>query len=342
MGYDRLHEWLGKTGGSTVVTLPDGSVDTYYRVVDSRGNAIGSREGFAEWVTDDATSACQIVEQARTMGGEAVNTARQCAMLADDVTLFGHLDAEVFDDLSVTTRSMGEPAAVTVLVFADDELMLSEESPDIGAWTLADLDACADAESTLRRADAISIQNWVAFPNMDAALRTLADRPLDRTTVVFDPGDITGSDADSLEGLATTLERVAESHDVVVSMNEGEMRHLLGALAVDGGDLLARIERLRTRLGVRGALVHDVERALAATADGQFRVPNFTAERIVRRVGAGDRFNGGLAHVLASEWDWELALALGNTCASRYVETGETGSTATLRSYLVERPTPEG
>lgn len=340
MGYDRLQRFLRRRDCGRIVTLPDGSVDRYCRVFDGRNNVLERREEFAAWVERRASDACRLREQTRTIGGQAVNTARQCSALGADVTLFGHLETPLAEELDVTAYSMGAPAEVTVLVFDAEEVMLSTESAAISNWTLADLDACPASSSAIRDADLLCVQNWVGVPNMDAALREFAGRDRSPMPVVFDPGDVTGSTRDAIEELATTMTQLGENHDLVVSVNEDEMYHLLDALDVGGSELPQRVERLRTELGLRGAVVHDVDRALAATPDGAVRVANFDAEQVRRRVGAGDRFNGGLAHVLSVRWDWKLALALGNTCATHYVETTDTGSTDALAAFLAERPAP--
>lgn len=337
MSYERLHRRLTEPDSCTAVTLPDGSIDTDYRVVGGRDNVLETREEFIDWMTDPKTSSCRLVRQAERMGGQAVNTARQCSALRDDVTLYGHLDDPIFDSLPFETRSMGEPAQVMVFDFEDDKLMMAETSGDIRGWSTPDLYAHPDADATLRSADGILLANWVSFPEMDRVLCDLADRPLGSATVLFDPGDLTESDPDTIGELAASLRRLAGAHDVVFSANEDEMAYVLDAIELDGATMRERVGALRADLGLLGAVIHDVEYAFAATATGRRRVPNLTARRIRRRAGAGDRFNGGLLHGLGVDWDWELSLTLGNACASYYVENGETGTREALRSFLKSR-----
>ncbi|KPN30473.1 hexose kinase, 1-phosphofructokinase family [Halolamina pelagica] len=81
---------------------------------------------------------------------------------------------------------------------------------------------------------------------------------------------------------------------------------------------------------------HGKQAALAATGEGVVRVENPTVDA-QRQVGGGDRFDGGLAVGLGAGWDWPVALACGNACASYYVATSETASAATLRTWLADR-----
>lgn len=337
MPYDRLRRRLAERTEQSVVALPDGSVDTYYRLQYARGEPIETSGAFADWVAAPETRGCRVDRSARTMGGQAVNTARQCDALGDDVTLFGHLDHPIFDDLSVPAHSMGAPADVTVLVFEDDEILLTEESSDLRTWTPPDLFACPGAASTLDAADAVAIQNWVGVPGMDDALRDLASRDLSAAVVVFDPGDITSSDASALGELGTALRALGAAHEVVLSVNEDEMQRFISVLDADGATFADRMAAVRGTLDLDAVVVHDVERALAVTDAGTHRVRNLRARRVRRRTGGGDRFNAGLAHGVAADWDWEVALALGNACASYYVEGGETASVADALAYVEDR-----
>jgi sugar/nucleoside kinase (ribokinase family) len=337
MSYERLHRRLTESDRCTVVALPDGSIDTDYRVVGGRDNVLETREEFIDWMTDPKTSSCRLVRRTERMGGQAVNTARQCFALGDDVTLYGHLEDPIFDSLPFETRSMGEPARVMVFDFEDDKLMMAETSSDIRSWSISDLYAHPGADATLQSADGILLANWVSFPEMDRVLCDLADRALGSATVVFDPGDLTESGPDAIGELAASLRRLAGAQDVVLSVNEDEMAYVLDAIEVDGASMRERVGALRADLELLGAVIHDADYAFAATATGRRRVPNLAARRIRRRAGAGDRFNGGLLHGLGVGWDWGLSLALGNACASYYVENGQTGARGALRSFLKTR-----
>ena len=339
---DRLESGL-QTDGS-VVALPDGSVDTYYRVFEGRHTPVESRERFAELVADGRTSSLRVERLSREVGGQAVNLARQVDALGVPVELYGHLDDPVFDSLGFPSRSMGEPAAVEVYDFADDDLMLSEDSSDVATWSLEDLRSVPGAVEAVESAAVLGVANWVSVRGMDAALRELATLELDGTTVVVDPGDLTGCSAGDLEGLLDALGRLADTAAVVSSTNAAEtaaLARVAGGSVDETVGIDERLVRIRDRAGLAAAVSHERARAVAHTPDGSVRVPNVPTPRVERRTGAGDRFDGALAVALAADWGWEPALALGNACASHFVATARTADTDGLASFLREVSFPE-
>jgi NAD(P)H-hydrate repair Nnr-like enzyme with NAD(P)H-hydrate dehydratase domain len=335
--YGRLADALaaGDAAGGRVVALPDGSVDTYYRVFEGRRRAVESRAVFGDRIAGRRASSFQVTEDSREPGGQSVNAALQVGALGGDVTLYGHLDDPVFDGLPVETHSMGAPAAVSVFEFADGELMLSEESPDLLSWTVADLRAAPGATDALAAADAVCVGNWVSLPGMDSLLAALGDL-VEGATVVFDPGDLTGCDAAVLTDLAASLRRLADAVPVVASVNGGEADALADVLDAPGETLPDRLDAVRDAASLAAAVVHDRDRALVADDRGVRAVPNLTVERALRRTGGGDRFTGALATGLAAGLDRDLSVALGNACASHYVATAETGDAGDVATYVRE------
>lgn len=113
-----------------VTALPDGSVDTFYHVLDA-GGRVTSRERFGELVASGAKS-FRVEPRRSQPGGQAVNMALQADALGDEVRLFGHLGRGRFPfPFPFEAVSMGEPARVSVLSFEERDLMLSEASADI-------------------------------------------------------------------------------------------------------------------------------------------------------------------------------------------------------------------
>jgi sugar/nucleoside kinase (ribokinase family) len=333
---DRLEDGLPTDG--SVVALPDGSVDTYYRAFEGRRTPVETRERFAELVADGRTSSLRVERVSREAGGQAVNLARQVDALGIPVELYGHLNDPVFDSLGFPSRSMGEPAPVAVYDFADDDLMLSEASPDVTTWSFEDLRSAPDAIDAVESAAVLGVVNWVSVRGMDAVLHGLTDLELDGATVVVDPGDLTGCSAGELEGLLDSLRRLADAAAVVSSTNAAETAALARAAGVRADPIDERLAGLRDRAGLAAAVSHERDRAVANTPDGAVHVSNLPAPRVERRTGAGDRFDGALAAALAADWGWEPALALGNACASHFVAAARTAGTGDLVSFLREVP----
>ncbi len=87
MGYADLAAVLRDSASRREITaFPDGSVDVYYDVIDSDGDHVESREAFGERITAGVDT-FSIDRSAVTMGGQAVNMARQAHELSDIVSL---------------------------------------------------------------------------------------------------------------------------------------------------------------------------------------------------------------------------------------------------------------
>lgn len=336
MTYDRLRSRLADwSDPRAVVALPDGSVDRTWNVHRGSGERVHTKSAFADLIANDHVRSLQLEPVEVAPGGQAVNAARQSHALEAPTELYGHLDAPTLDELPFDTVSMGEPAAVDVLSFDEAVLMLSVESGDIEDWTIGDLfDAVGTDRDDWLANEVLLVQNWVGFPGMTDALASLAVTDLGVTTVVFDAGDISTTATAPLERLCAALSTLGDATDLVVTANDRELERLAEVVGVDGD---RREAGLREALGVRSVVLHYETHAAAATPDGLERVENFTARRIARRAGAGDRFNGGFATGLAAGYSWATCLALGNTCATYFVENDATASRANLIEFLAER-----
>ena len=324
-----------------VTAFPDGSVDSYYAAFDAAGERIAEREAFGERIASGDSDSVPIEREAREPGGQAVNAARQVHALGDESTLYGHLEDPVFEALPFEAISMGDPSRVSVFPFEDDALLFSERSSDVANWSLSDLEAATpsgDAVAALA-ADAVYCGNWASIDGLTDALETLATRSLAVRTFVLDPGPVSTRSRGALADLLETLGDLDETADVVYSVNRAELEYTADAIDADseasGVDAdLERLASVREAAGITSAVLHETERAAAATREKTAVVENVAVDDPRRRTGAGDRFGAGLAVARARDWDWETALALGNCAASYYVATGETGTRDDLRSFL--------
>ncbi|ELZ36557.1 hypothetical protein C471_14600 [Halorubrum saccharovorum DSM 1137] len=337
MHYEALRSRLaGELDYRDVIALPDGSVDRYYGVADATGDRVPTRSEFVDRISADGVRSLKLTPESVRPGGQAVNAARQVSVLGPRVTLYGHLDDPVLDAFAFPTVSMGAPATVHVLSFDERDLMLSVESDALREWRVEDLFAAIPTDPDEWLSDEVVVlQNWVGVTGMTDALRTLADVDLGEATVVFDPGGVTASADEPVRALCRALGTLAAETEVVLTANDGELARLADAVGVDA----ASVERepdLRGELGVDAVVLHDERRAVAATGELTV-VENFEAERVSRRTGAGDRFDGALATGLAAGLPWAECLALGNACATYFVEQGQTATRRDVRSLLARR-----
>lgn len=345
--YETVRERLAPAGtaGSTdtagtvsVATLPDGSVDTYCRVVAGGGGALPTRAALAERVASGSKS-IHLVRDHREPGGQCVNMAQQAHALGDDTTCYGFLDDSILTELPFETVSMGLPADIRVCVFADDaeNVVFALDSEAVAHWTLADLVRVAEPDALA--VDAVCVGNWVTCRGISEALGEIgavtaaAESPRGGGLLVVDPGDVTAADDAELEGFLDGLCEAAGACRTVLSVNDGECL-ALGALLGVGDDQDDALDAIHDRTGAVAAL-HGRERAaVVAGADDRWSVPALSLEAVERRTGAGDRWSAALAHARARAWDWPHSLAFANACAGYYVATAQTATPDRLRSFL--------
>lgn len=327
MPYDRLGTRLREGESPTFATLPDGSID-HHCTLSTDADRIQTRDAFGREVLDGERSAFHLRVESTEPGGQAVNVAQQLHALDGDVTCYGHLDDPVFDGLPFETVSMGEPATVYAVDFADGDVMFVQRVPGAD-WVLADLEAVVDLPDVFD-VDAVCCSNWDSFPGLEALFRRLGELDLPRVPFVFDPGDVIG-EPDEIEALLDAMATLQGTFDVVYNANRAEVRET--AAVLDDSDPSARpaddadrLAAIRAATGIEAAVLHATDEALVASGAGRATVENIDVDDAVRHTGGGDRFTGGLAYGLAAGWDWELALACGNACASHYVATATTGT----------------
>ncbi|MFC7156699.1 PfkB family carbohydrate kinase [Halomarina halobia] len=333
--YEALPDALDANSPVSVTAFPDGSVDRRCRVRVGADTAIDDRATFGGRIEAGASKAFRLDPREAEPGGQAVNMAVQAHALSDDVTLYGHLDHPTLSAFPFATVSMGDPARVSVCEFEEGDVVLSEESRDLADWTFEDLRAVADLDGAFG-ADVVCCGNWVSIPGMDDALRAAADH-LVADVFVLDPGDVTGSSDGALLDLLDALAALASGWTrVVLCANRAETNALAAAVGARDADLAEGLAAVRERADLAGVVCHDVAAATAASPDEVVHVANLDTEGTVRETGGGDRFTAGFAHGLAVGWDLRSALALGNACASYYVERGETITRDEIRPYLGE------
>ncbi|MFB6104944.1 MAG: PfkB family carbohydrate kinase [Halobacteriaceae archaeon] len=335
MSYERLPARLADRPSPTVATLPDGSIDQYCTLTAGAVGPIRTRATLGREIEDPDRSTFRMHIDTTEPGGQAVNVATQLDAIGADVTCYGHLDDPLFDTLDFETVSMGGPATVYAFNFADSDVMFVEGS--VGEdWTLEDLTSITDLTEVFA-VDAVSCANWVSFPGLGPAFHELATRELPRIPFILDPGDIVGSDPSAIGALRDAIASLQETFDVVYNANRQEIRATAATLEDPPADDRDRLAAIRSATGITATVLHAPEEAIAATPDGITAVDSLHVSDPARHTGGGDRFTGGLAYGLAAGWDWELALACGNACAARYVETGRTPDLETLAAFVRDR-----
>lgn len=336
MSDDCLLETLSSRPAPSVTTLPDGSVDRYCRLAAGGFDRIDTRRTFVRAVAGGRRKGFDLRPTEREPGGQCVNAAAQAHALGADTTCYGHLDHPVLSGLPFDAVSMGRPATVSVLELDDGDVLFVEQSDDLTEWTLDDLESVTASEDAFA-ADAVCWMNWVSVPGTEAAFHALDGADLPRRPLVFDPGDVLGSDVEAHRRLRAAVAALQSTFDVTMSVNATELRAMAAALPEPPASPATdrdRLRSLRATTGVTAVAKHGADEAAVATGPGLAADDSVRYADPTRQTGAGDRFSGGLAFALGAGWEWEDALRCANEAAGHYVETGETASLEDLLERL--------
>ncbi len=331
MPYERLARSLRESGSPRVATMPDGSIDHFCSVVTGADEPLETRESFGQEILGDRSSFRFRVVTTEP-GGQAVNAAKQLHAFGGSVTCYGYHDAPAFDDVPFETKSMGEPATVYVFNFGDRDVMFVNNS-EVTEWTLADLRRFGEL-SEVFTVDVICCCNWTSITGLERAFHQLGELDVPRVPFVFDPGDIVGCGSGEIDSLLDALTNLQDTFDVVYNANRQEIRTSAAPLSGSVENDVDRLETIREETGITASVMHARSEAAVVTADRRHRVDTLQIEHPERHTGGGDRFTGGLGHALACGWDWDVALACGNACASYYVESARTGDVDDMVAFL--------
>lgn len=320
--YEAVPSLLERT--SRIAAFPDGSIDVYSSVRGADGTHL-SQATFRDRITGAHSREFRLEERAVEPGGQAVNAARQAHALGDTVRLDGCLDHHRLE-FPFETHSHGRPSRVHVHEFTDGDVLYAAISDDVADWSHRSF-------ASIPEADGYFCANWDSIDGLVDSLRALAD-DLDGEALVFDPGDLTTADGAAIRDLADALRVVDAGIETTLSVNGRELAAAAAALGVDADEAA-----VRGAVGVSTVVTHEKASACAAHADGTTTVPNLDIDRAARNTGGGDRFGAGLLHGLAVGADLDVALALGNACATYYIATGETGTADDIAAFVADRPT---
>ena len=344
----------------------DGFIDHIIAVVDKRASAtsysaMATIAEFGGRVIDAAGKSAnfELVVKQSKIGGNGPIMANALCGYGHRVTAIGLLgegaiDA-VFAPLAARAEeaiSLGAAASTDALEFSDGKLMLGKLLP-MDAVTYATLVAKLGAErlrTVLKRSAGIATVNWTMTLGMTEIWERLAaevlpglrgDRPLFFVDLA-DPAKRTIEDQRRGLETLTTLQRQV---DVVLGMNEMELRQVLTALGVswqEGGSEFEQARKgceiVRDRLGVSYAMCHLVKSAAvawnrggvkaSACADGFFEPkPKITT-------GAGDHFNAGFLAALLADLAPLHAIQIGGATSGFYVRNAASPTRAEVVGFL--------
>ena len=285
----------------------------------------GSLEGFAGSVREKASEGgggIHGAHQEDVRGGNAVNLAHALARLGLDVLLITHSERihqgvlrQTFEGLRVELRIKPRPAALTVAIEGDVNVMLGDGrgASDFGPSSLDGGDWRALGDSRV-----VCSVNWAVNRRGTALLRALRRRLGPRKPVFFDPADFRdrGRESDEL------LHILAEEHLVDwVSMNEQEGIAAAKLLGIESKDLGEMCKALAKALGV----VFDLHAVGASYTSEGTRVTKVRIDSVKPRrlTGAGDVWDAGAIYGRLKGMGEQERLRFANAAAKLYLKGRE-------------------
>lgn len=327
--YKSLEKKLEDLLDVSAVAFPDGSVDTYFQVLEGKKNAVKSRKEVGKQVMEHRSSDFKLLPKRREPGGIAVNMGVQIDKLGADTKLFGHLDHPVLQDLDIPKESLGEPAKVWITEFEDGDILLARENQEILNWELSELEP---VEVNLS-ADLICCGNWSSIPEMTEQLRKFHKKEIEGKVFNLDPGSIVKTEKESLRELFNVLGLINTSFEVIVHVNTEEMNAVANSLNIEG-DKREKVNKVQEKADIEAFVLHEKPSAIAGTPEGLIEVKNLETSHVSTFSGGGDRFDAGFGLARSAGFTWEESLALGNICAVNYIESNRTAGISDIKTQL--------
>ncbi len=301
-----------------------------------------------------------VVKQSK-IGGNGPIMANALCSFDHQVTAIGVLGGDVIDPVfaplaqrAKQTITLGPAGSTDALEFSDGKLMLGKVLPMVQVTYARLLEKVGRDQlaAILKRSTGIATVNWTMTLGMTEIWNRLAedllpglrpDRPLWFVDLA-DPAKRTVDD--QRKGLAA-LGKLQKHVDVVLGMNEMELRQVLAALGKQWQDGDSEWEQarkgceiVRDTLGVSWAMCHLVKSAAVAWAKGRdgkagsAAADGFFDPKPKITTGAGDHFNAGFLAALLAGIDPASAIQIGGATSGHYVRTAVSPTRAQVVAFL--------
>ncbi len=340
----------------------DGFIDNIIAVVAKRESATAfhAMETIAELggrITAAAGKSAnfELVVKKSKIGGNGPIMANALCSYDFAVTAIGLLGDAAIDPVfaplaarASQTISLGAAASTDALEFSDGKVMLGKLLP-LENVTYERLVAKLGPEGlkhALRTAQGIATVNWTMTLGMTEIWRRLAAEVLpglrsDRPLWFIDLADPAKRTAGDIRAALAALQELQKHVDVVLGMNEMELRQVLEVIgepwpAQDPEWEAARAGcvTVQKRFGLSWAMCHLVKSAACAWPAGSVGLDGFFEPKPVITTGAGDHFNAGFLAALLAGLEPAHALLVGGATSGYYVRTAVSPSRAQVVDFL--------
>lgn len=318
----------------------DGFVDTILEVVEQRQsvtkyNPYRTLKDFSKKIHEASGKSAnfEVVPTVEKIGGNGPIMAFALSTLGAPVEYLGMVGYPklhpVFNEFAKRAKVHGiaDPALTSALEFSDGKLMLGQHSSvsEVSWETIKKRIGDKNFAKLWQQANFVAMVNWTMLPHMSAIWKKILSefkpgKDEKRKLLFFDLADPAKRiDAD----LAAALKIIGEFqqlHDVILGLNESEANHVgkvlrLKKFAANPKGYASMAGAIREKLGLHTVVIHPVQYACGADADGEVFVNGpFTAKPKIS-TGAGDHFNAGfvIGRLLGLSLGHSLQLAVANS-----------------------------
>jgi hypothetical protein len=243
--------------------------------------------------------------------------------------------------------SITDPGVTHAAEFTDGKIMFgSMASLDAITYSaLIDAMGIDDLIQAVGQADAISMVNWTMIPYLSDVFESFLKQLLPKLPknperiFFFDLADPEKRSAEDLLGVLDLFSQFEAFGQVILGLNYREAEQvdaLLGfeKLEKNPANLKMVAARIRDKLKLNTVVVHPVECAVCATAQGTEFIDGPLCEKPKITTGAGDHFNSGFVTARMLGLSPANALTVAVATSGYYVRTAESPSIETIAEFI--------
>ena len=330
----------------------DGYVDSIFRVCRQTGEAGTSFfETMAEiggYIAEKAKKSCSLELQLQTikLGGNMPIFSQAIAGLGASVNCIGALGSPeilpLFQQMhpNCVLTGVSNPGLCQALEFDDGKVMLARNE-GIGSLDYERLTARLSAgrlREMAEQSSVIAFLNWSELQGSSSIwkgfLREILPGISRRKLLFLDLSDCSQRPVEEVREAAGLISEFAAFIQPVLSLNQNEAEVLTRSIGLPVSDSEAMALRLREALSCSLVVIHHLDGACCAGAEGCFRCANKRIEKPRLSTGGGDNFNAGFVLALLLGLTPGQALFTANAVSGYYVSQGKSPDREELIGWM--------
>ncbi len=341
----------------------DGYIDNIISVVRVRHSDTNFElmEKISEWASRISQSAgssasMEVISKRISIGGFTCNMGKALSTLCGRkqnihlIGTFGYPDIKpIFQEhlinlFNCVPFSVSNPGLTDAYEFKDGKIMM------VNFETINRLD-WAQITTNLSENFLIDEYNtsqlwgigyWASSPHMSQIFSKLQEEILPNLSqsnrkkyLLIDPSDLQKRPESQIQELIKLLQKFEEFVQVVLSLNDHELKDLGSALnLLNGMDPQTLTKKIQQNLNISIVVSHSPKLATLATDQTETAILNAYSSEPHFTTSAGDHFNAGIGYGLLLDFPKEILPLIGNGVTSFFVREGRSPNVSELRTFL--------